>query len=77
MTEQPDLNFLGRRLERVQSDVAAIRDEMHVSSAMQRRTDGLISTLIEEVRAVRDMLARLSDRMGKIDDRLGKMEDAR
>jgi hypothetical protein len=70
MMAEPDLTFLTRRLERLQTDVAAMRDEMHVSGAMQRRTDGLVVSLIEEIRAVHDVLGRVLDRLGKIEGKI-------
>jgi hypothetical protein len=57
-----DLKFVARQLDRVLLDIAGLRDEMAVQTAIIRRFDGTVDGLTEEVRAVHAQNARLDKR---------------
>ena len=65
---EPDLNFLARPIERLITEVASLRDDVGVLSAMAMRTDGLMSALLQEVRATHAQIARMNDRVRKLED---------
>jgi hypothetical protein len=90
MTDVLDLTFIGQRLDRLQGDIVAMREEGRVTSTMARRLDSVLIPILEELRAIHDVMARAGLRMeklesasdqiirqlGRIDDRLGRIEDA-
>jgi septal ring factor EnvC (AmiA/AmiB activator) len=75
MTDDIDLNFIAKQLERMLGAQAAFRDELlvtnarigYVESSMERIEAGLL-TLSLEVRAVRNQIARMNDRIVKLED---------
>ena len=46
-----DLNFIARQIDRLLSDVASIRDDMAVLTAIVLRLDGSFTALLQETRA--------------------------
>jgi hypothetical protein len=65
---EPDLNFVARQIERLITEVASLRDDVGVLSAMAMRTDGLMSALLQEVRATHTQIARMNDRVRKLEE---------
>jgi hypothetical protein len=63
-----DLNFIAHQLERLISDVAMMRDELRVQSAIIMRLDSGQSAMLAELRATRDQIARMNDRVHKLED---------
>jgi hypothetical protein len=47
----PDLNFLARQNERILTEIASLRDDMAVLTAMTMRLDGSHAALLQETRA--------------------------
>ena len=75
-----DLAFIGRALQRLTTDVAAMRDEMRVQTAMIMRQDAAIgrqdATLnagLEQLRAMVAQHQRTADRVRALEDTI---EDA-
>jgi hypothetical protein len=64
----PDIRLLGRQVQHVLQDVAAIKDEMLVHTAMLRKFDGAQSVPIAEVQRVYQHVARLDDRVRTLED---------
>jgi hypothetical protein len=62
-----DLNFLARQMDRLISDVANIRDDITVLTAMGTRLEGAVHALTVEVRAGQRQFARLNDRVRKLE----------
>jgi hypothetical protein len=48
---EPDLNFLARQNERILTEIASLRDDMTVLTAMVMRLDGSHVALLQETRA--------------------------
>jgi hypothetical protein len=62
-----DLNFLARQNERILTEVASLRDDMAVLTAMVMRLDGSHTTLLQETRATHAQIARMNDRIRKLE----------
>ena len=70
----PDLNFLVRQNERILTEIASLRDDMTVLTAMVMRLDGSVirldgshTALLQEMRATHTQIARMSDRVRKLE----------
>jgi hypothetical protein len=55
----PDLNFLARQSERILTEIASLRDDMAVLTAMVMRLDGSHAALLQETRATHAQIARI------------------
>jgi hypothetical protein len=70
MSDQPanvDLAYVGRALDRLTIDVASMRDDMAVLTAIAMRQDGTLSALLNEVRAMHSQHARLANRVRELE----------
>ncbi len=67
MAEAIDLAFLARQSERMMTDLASLRDDMAVLTAIVMRLDGSMVTLLQEVRVVHQQMARMNDRVRKLE----------
>ena len=65
---EPDLNFISRQVERLVTDVASMRDDVAVLSAMVLRLDGSMSALLQETRATHTQIARMNGRIRRLED---------
>jgi hypothetical protein len=65
---EPDLAFIARQLERQTTEIAALRDDIAVLTAISLRHDGSITALLTEFRATHTQIARMNDRMRKLED---------
>jgi hypothetical protein len=63
----PDLNFLVRQNERILTELASLRDDMAVLTAMVMRLDGSHAALLQETRATHVQIARMNDRIRKLE----------
>jgi hypothetical protein len=63
----PDLNFLARQNERILTEIASLRDDMTVLTAIVMRLDGSHVALLQEVRATHTQIARMNDRILKLE----------
>ncbi len=75
-----DLAFIGRALQRLTTDLAALRDEMRVQTAIILRQDAAIArqdatlnAVLEQLRAMVAQHQRTADRVRALEDRI---EDA-
>ena len=65
------LEFLGRQIERVINDVANIRDDITVLTAISTRLETSVQTLTVEIRAMQRQFARMNDRVSRLEDAAG------
>ncbi len=72
-----DLAFIGRALQRPTTDVAALRDEMRVRTAIILRQDAAIArqdatlnAVLEQLRAMVAQHQRTADRVRALEDRI-------
>jgi hypothetical protein len=63
----PDLNFLARQNERILTEIASLRDDMAVLTAMVMRLDGSHSALLQETRATHAQITRMNDRIRRLE----------
>jgi hypothetical protein len=73
-----DLNFLARQNERIVTEIGSLRDDMRVFSAIVMRLDntrerqeGLMTDMLQEMRAIHGQIARMNDRVRKLEDSAG------
>jgi hypothetical protein len=64
-----DLAYIGRSLQRLTVEVASLRDDMHVLTAIVQRLDNSHSRLLDEVRATHSQIARLANRVPELETR--------
>jgi hypothetical protein len=74
MTEA-DLNFLARQNERLITDVASLRDDMRVLTAIVMRLDNtrerheaLLTDMLREIQAMNGRAARTDDRLRRLEE---------
>jgi cob(I)alamin adenosyltransferase len=63
LPDNVDLQWIGRQLLRIQGDIATIKDELLVTNARIDRVEASIQLLLTEMRAVRNLSARLDSRV--------------
>ena len=63
-----DLNFIARRLDDIQRDVRALRDEMRVTSALAQRGTNMMPDLLEELRAIHQWMVGFGERVRRLED---------
>jgi hypothetical protein len=63
------LKFLSEQQQRILADQRTMIDELHVQGAMVRRLDANFGLLLDEIRAVHQLLARLVNRVRAVEDR--------
>jgi len=64
----PDLNLITRQLDRLITEIASMRDDMSVLTAIVMRLDGSQSALLQELRATHSQVARMNDRIRKLEN---------
>jgi hypothetical protein len=52
MADPADLNLLARQNERMLNDIAGMRDDIRVMTAMAMRQDSMLARLLDELRAI-------------------------
>ncbi|HEY7299132.1 MAG TPA: hypothetical protein VH684_14600 [Xanthobacteraceae bacterium] len=55
---EPDLNFIAKQNERLITDMASLRDDMRVLTAIVMRLDSSMGALTQEMRATHAQMAR-------------------
>lgn len=64
-----DLAYIGRSLQRLTVEVASLRDDMQVLTAIVHRLDNSHTRLLDEVRATHSQIARLANRVRELENR--------
>ena len=67
-SEPVDLAYIGRALQRLTSDLAALRDEMRVQTAMILRQDGTLNAVLEQLRAMVAQHQRTAERVRQLEE---------
>ena len=62
-----DLEYIGQTLRRLISEVASLRDDLHVLTAFVQRLDNSHGRMLEEIRAMHRQHSRLTDRVRRIE----------
>jgi hypothetical protein len=63
-----DLAYIGRMLQRLTTEVASLRDDMHVLTAIVQRLDNSQGRMLEELRAMHSPYWRVNDRVRQIEE---------
>jgi hypothetical protein len=63
-----DLAYIGRALQRLTSDMATLRDEMRVQTAILLRHDATLNTVVEQIRAMVAQNQRTIDRVRQLEE---------
>jgi hypothetical protein len=63
-----DLAYIGQALQRLTSEVASLRDDMRVMSAIVQRLDNSHARLLEEVRAIHRQQSRFGERLRQLEE---------
>jgi predicted nucleic acid-binding Zn-ribbon protein len=63
-----DLAYIGRALQRLTTEVASLRDDMHVLTAIVQRLDNSQGRMLEELRAMHSQYSRLSNRVRQLEE---------
>jgi hypothetical protein len=63
-----DLAYIGQALQRLTGEVASLRDDMHVLTAIVQRMDNSQGRLLEEVRAIHSQHSRLRERVRQLEE---------
>jgi len=62
-----DLGYIGQTLQRLTTEVASLRDDTHVLTAIVMRLDNSQGRLLEEIRAMHSAYSRLNNRMRQLE----------
>ena len=62
-----DLAYVGRALQRLTSEVASLRDDMHVLTAIVQRLDNSQGRILEEIRAMHRQHSRFGERLRQLE----------
>jgi hypothetical protein len=62
-----DLAYIGRSLQRLTTEVASLRDDMQVLTAIVHRLDNSHARLLDEVRATHSQISRLANRVRELE----------
>jgi hypothetical protein len=75
MAEEPTLDFLARRMDRVLTEVGSMHEDMRVMMAILMRhdvafekNDANATALLREIRALHSQISRMNDRIRKLED---------
>ena len=70
-----EITALGRLVEQQRDDIAGLKDDVSVLTAIVQRLDNSHTRLLTEIRATHAQVSRLADRVGRFDDRVRRIED--
>lgn len=63
-----DLGYIGQALQRLTSEVASLRDDMHVLTAIVQRLDNSQGRMLEELPGMHRQYSRLSERVRQLEE---------
>lgn len=75
--ETVDLAYIGRALQRLTTEVASLRDDMGVLTAIVLRHEETLIRMLEQITAMVAQNRRIVDRLGAVEDRLTALESSR
>ena len=68
-SEQPGLAFIGHQLARLINDVATLREDLNVLTAIVLRQDATLTALLTEVRAIHAQHSRFGNRVRALEEK--------
>jgi hypothetical protein len=75
--ETVDLVYIGRALQRLTAELASLRDDMRVLTAIVLRHEETLIRILEQMQAMVAQNARIVDRLRAVEDRVGALENGR
>ena len=69
-TEQVSLDLLTRQQERLITDVAGLRDDMRVLTAIVLRQENTLNSVLDQLRAMVAQGQRTTDRVRKLEEKI-------
>lgn len=72
-----DLAYIDRALRRLTTEVASLRDDMKVLTAIVLRHEETLIRVLEQITMMVAQNARIADRLRAVEDRLNVLEDSR
>jgi hypothetical protein len=63
-----DLAYIGQALQRLTTEVASLRDDMHVLTAIVQRLDNSQGRMLEELRAMHSQYSRMNSRVRLLEE---------
>lgn len=72
-----DLAYIDRALHRLTTEVASLRDDMKVLTAIVLRHEETLIRVLEQITMMVAQNARIADRLRAVEDRLNVLEDSR
>jgi len=64
-----DFAYIGRSLQRLTVEVASLRDDMQVLTAIVQRLDNSHIRLLDEIRSTHSQIGRLANRVRELENR--------
>jgi hypothetical protein len=74
--ETVDMAYIGRALQRLTSEVASLRDDMKVLTAIVLRHEETLIRILEQLTAMVAQNARIVDRLVAVEERASALEDS-
>ena len=74
--ETVDLAYIGRALQRLTTEVASLRDDMKLLTAIVLRHEETLIRVLEQITMMVAQNARVVDRLRAVEDRLNVFEDS-
>jgi hypothetical protein len=71
------LAYIGRGLQRLSTEVASLRDDMKVLTAIVLRHEETVIRVLEQITTMVGQNARIVDRLRGVEDRIDALEDSR
>jgi hypothetical protein len=72
--ETIDLAYVGRALQRLTTEVAGLRDEMRVQTAIILRHEETLKGILDQLTAMVRQNARIVDRLRAVEERVDALE---
>jgi hypothetical protein len=72
-----DLAYIGQTLQRLTNEVASLRDDMKVLTAIVLRHEETMIRILDQLTAMVGQNARIVDRLRSVEDRVSAIEDRR
>ena len=63
-----DLAYVGQPLQRLSAEVASLRDDMHVLTAIVQRLDNSQGRMLEELRAMHQHQSRFGEHLRQLEE---------
>ena len=63
-----ELGYIGQALQRLTAEVASLRDDMHVLTAIVQRLDNSQGRMLEELRAMHSQYPRMNNRVRQLEE---------